>query len=385
MPRSHLVPMLLLVSGLLTLFACGGGTEPSKPQITGVIVSNGSAFTVSNVFVRPCNAGQFSNSLTVTTDLEAGATDTILLPVGCYGMVAVTSDNAQTLRVNDSIQVAANVPVNLTLTAQKFAQAGALEAVKGCLLLDDAALPNILGMYGRFFILDHFFDDDADAALALVGVTQNVFWGIPTSIYPMDDEYGGDNAFADKAGYIAFGENLYHHHLAMHGTTAIWGTLAHEFGHRVQQTQPWGTDQRYVVTIGGLTNYSVARELEADAFSGYYAVLGEQAPQDEIDQLYQHFYSLGSNAWQDPQWHGTAWQRESASYVGIYVADYERSHSVHYNYAQLHEGFIASILSDVLQHPDPPSAAMSASMKAAVSQLPHQRLRDVALGKRHWN
>jgi hypothetical protein len=390
--RSLLLPALLA--------ACGGGDDitkppPPPPEVTGIVITNVSPHTIDHLYLRPCGSVAFDKSLT-RPSIAANAADTIETAPGCYD--AAGTANGELVVNLKALQVVDEKSTAVSVDAQAFQPFPETHACGSADLPSDA----LVGFHGGYFVLDGLDSPDADAVLRSEGAAQNAFWVIPTIIYGMADDLVPNAANAHAScgptgsetppgcldGHIAFGNAFYSTHIQKHGLPAIWGTLAHEFGHRVQQTQPWWNDPRYTVQVGGLTNHTVVKELEADGLSGYYAVLGKGASQGDIDALYTHMYDIGSNMWTDPNWHGTQYQRYAASYVGVGVARYELANQVHFNYAQLHESFVTVILTDILQNPDGPAATVATSSDPMVQEvltwLPRQKFREMALGRRRW-
>jgi hypothetical protein len=186
---------------------------------------------------------------------------------------------------------------------------------------------------GRQFLVSSFGNAQSDAAFSAEVGNQRQFWGaaIPAAIYILNE--GGPsyaNAYADPRGYILFGYYFHSIHLAQHGSLAIDGTLAHEWGHRVQQTYGWKGNNPTV-------------ELEADVFSGYYMALRKGYAWSAIQGYYNHVYSTGDFFFNSSDHHGTPSQRLAAAYLGVNTAIYAMQNRQAYTYSALHTFFVQEI------------------------------------------
>lgn len=170
---------------------------------------------------------------------------------------------------------------------------------------------------------------------------QAAFWGtqVPAGLYYYDDA-GAPNAFAwcgnpaagCADGFIALGVNFVSSHLAQHGEPAIVSTMAHEWGHRVQEVNGWFTQMS-----------GEARELEADAFAGYYMARAKGVGQDNADAMWIHVQSIGNYYYESPDFHGTPGQRQDATKVGVYLGQYDATNSYQHTYEQMHAYFVNEV------------------------------------------
>ncbi len=130
-----------------------------------------------------------------------------------------------------------------------------------------------------------------------------------------------DEAYCPVDGYIYLGEAAMWRDYNEHGDADIWGTIAHEWGHRIQQL----TGGRGSATA----NEQIPFENQADCFSGalldYSArFTARDAPStpDDIFDLFIGLFEIGDpRIGLDTQNHGTIDQRLRAFYVGYNSAD----------------------------------------------------------------
>ena len=174
---------------------------------------------------------------------------------------------------------------------------------------------------------------------------QQAFWntahpnGVPTNVYIWNEGSPQDaNAKASPAGWVLFGWYFYNDHIRRHGRMGIDGTLAHEFGHRVQQTYDWPTTNPVF-------------ELEADAFSAYYMALRKGHVWNQIKSYADHVFSLGDTNFNSPQHHGTPRQRLAAAELGVNVAvQGAQTPRRGYTGQELHQMFIQAIRQQILPY-----------------------------------
>jgi hypothetical protein len=133
-----------------------------------------------------------------------------------------------------------------------------------------------------------------------------------TTYWILDDESPEKaNAYASPNGYVLFGIHMYRKTISQYGGLAVAGVLAHEGGHRVQQTLGWISSQSLLVT-----------ELEADAFSGFYMAVVKRFAWSQIQGYFANTYASGNYYFNHPQFHGTPNQRLAAAYMGVNLANY---------------------------------------------------------------
>jgi hypothetical protein len=178
------------------------------------------------------------------------------------------------------------------------------------------------------------------------------------------------NAYAAPSGHILFGTRMYRRTITQYGGLAVAGVLAHEGGHRVQQTLGWMSQYPVVVT-----------ELEADAFSGFYMAIVKRYAWNQIQGYFLNTYAAGSYYFNDPNFHGTPNQRVAAAYLGVNLAVYALSQPRPPSWLEMHEAFMSQ-MQVILVNPlkgAPTSVALNPAMKAVVAALP---LAEIATGRR---
>jgi hypothetical protein len=169
---------------------------------------------------------------------------------------------------------------------------------------------------------------------------QAQFWGNSgaSASFSMYDDRNSPNAWAGCAsqndcaqGWIRFGQTFTAYHLQQHGEVALAGTLAHEWAHRVQQVNGWFAAQSMQ-----------ARELEADAMSGYYMARTKGVDLTNAPGFFQHWYSLGAAT------HGTHGQRLAAARVGVQLWQWQASANRGIGYPEMHQ-YLAQQVAAILQ------------------------------------
>lgn len=135
-----------------------------------------------------------------------------------------------------------------------------------------------------------------------------------------DPAYWSTNAFycfGDRG--ISYDVILANHELSTIGDFAVVGTIAHEWGHHLQnliQTQPSAAD---------IPTFSIEWELQADCFAGLYAAGAQSTGTfpvtvEDINEAAQGFYLSGTQAgygWFEPGFHGTPDDRHAAFMTGF--------------------------------------------------------------------
>ena len=119
------------------------------------------------------------------------------------------------------------------------------------------------------------------------------------------------------------------------------GILAHEWG------QP-----STVFTTTGVYSRPEYKELEADAFSGFYMGLAKRWAWNQIQNYYANVYATGDYNFNSRQHHGTPSERVNAAYLGVQTAVYAMENRKQFTYAELHELFM-----DVLESKIAPRSA----------------------------
>lgn len=170
-----------------------------------------------------------------------------------------------------------------------------------------------------------------------VYIQRNFFGGIPANVfilYEPGPEY--KNAYASPDGQILFGYYMFYYTVANYGELPVAGILAHEWGHRAQFTIGWNDYHQ-----------NAHRELEADAFSGFYMALAKQWAWSQIEGYYANVYATGDYNFNHPSHHGTPDQRLQAAYFGVQVAVYALQNNIQYSYNDLHNIFNTEIQNNI--------------------------------------
>lgn len=170
-----------------------------------------------------------------------------------------------------------------------------------------------------------------------VAIQSNFFYGIPATVYILLEpsvEY--KNAYARPDGIILFGYYMHYYTIQTYGELPVAGVLAHEWGHRVQQTLNWQDYYR-----------PEHRELEADAFSGFYMALRKQWTWSQIQGYFNNVYATGNYLYNNPDFHGTPEQRLKAAYLGVNVGINALTNGIVYTHNNLHSIFFTEIKNNI--------------------------------------
>ena len=125
-------------------------------------------------------------------------------------------------------------------------------------------------------------------------------------------------------GYVYLGEQALWWAYTHFGDADTWGTIAHEWSHRIQQVAG--------IPDSATPNEQIAFENQADCFSGSfldysarYTALGTPSAPDDIFDLFVGLFNLGDDARMGSaeQNHGTVDQRIRAFYIGYNSPDSE--------------------------------------------------------------
>lgn len=172
-----------------------------------------------------------------------------------------------------------------------------------------------------------------------IAIQRNFYNGIPATVYILyEPSVDYKNAYATPEGNILFGFYMFYYTVQVYGELPVAGILAHEWGHRVQFTYNWNEYYK-----------PEHRELEADAFSGYYMALAKQYAWSQIQSYYANVYSTGDYFFSDPSHHGTPDQRLQAAYLGVTTAINAMRNNTQYSYLQLHQIFFGTIKTTIAQ------------------------------------
>jgi hypothetical protein len=184
-----------------------------------------------------------------------------------------------------------------------------------------------------------------------VAIQRQFFSGIPANVYILSEpSIEHKNAYASSDGTIRFGYYMFYYTVQTYGELPVAGVLAHEWGHRAQFVAGWND----------YNNKPAYRELEADAFSGFYMALAKQWAWSQIQSYYSNVYATGDYNFNHPQHHGTGTQRVQAAYLGVNVALQVLNTGQGLSYNQLHTLFMNNIRTTIAPRPAGPPAALAA-------------------------
>lgn len=207
------------------------------------------------------------------------------------------------------------------------------------------------GSVGATFY-DNYYDQKFSEE---VFIQSNFFSGISANVFVLyEPSTSHKNAYAAPTGEILFGYHMFFYTIANYGELAAAGVLAHEWGHRVQQT-----------LFGSLPNPQA--ELEADAFSGFYMGLGKLWDWNQIRGYFANVYATGDYNFNDPNHHGTHDQRLAAAYLGLSTAINISQSGNPMTYHQLHDLFISEINTTILARST--EAKLARSSKAIIANI----------------
>lgn len=166
-----------------------------------------------------------------------------------------------------------------------------------------------------------------------VAIQRQFFGGIPAMVYILNEPGPAHkNAYATSNGEILFGFHMFWYTVNTYGELPVAGVLAHEWGHRCMFHLGWNDYQS--------TSH---KELEADAFSGFYMALAKQWAWNQIQGYFANVYATGDYNFHHPSHHGTPQQRLDAAYFGVQTAVNAMQNGIQYSYQELHELFLGEI------------------------------------------
>lgn len=170
-----------------------------------------------------------------------------------------------------------------------------------------------------------------------VALQRNFYGGIPANVYILyEPSVQYKNAYANTNGNILFGYYMFYYTVATYGELPVAGVLAHEWGHRVQQH----------LNLSGYYRPE-HRELEADAFSGFYMALRKQWSWAQIQGYFANVYATGNYLFNAPDFHGTPDQRLAAANLGVNIGLNALSNGIQYSYYDLHSLFLNAITTSI--------------------------------------
>ena len=170
-----------------------------------------------------------------------------------------------------------------------------------------------------------------------IAIQRQFFQDIPANVYVLyEPSVEMKNAYASSDGNIYFGYHLLYYTVQMYGELPVAGVLAHEWGHRTQQIIGWNDYYK-----------AEHKELEADAFSGFYMALAKQWAWERIEGFFQNVYASGNYLFNSPNFHGTPDQRLASANLGVTTAVYALQHGIQYSYNELHQIFFGEISTNI--------------------------------------
>ena len=116
--------------------------------------------------------------------------------------------------------------------------------------------------------------------------------------------------------------------------TSLQVILAHEWAHHVQY------DNGFIVTGEPIR----IRELEADAFAGFYMYAGTGYGSSMLDQVLGELHSYGDEDYNDPKHHGTPIERKYMGLFGTALAKRTLDSHSHLTYEEMHNLFRSEII-----------------------------------------
>lgn len=220
-------------------------------------------------------------------------------------------------------------PLSFNYNADATRNDGSCVEMQGCLgfaggLPNSGRLSNTLG------------DARYDRKMSEEVAGQRRFFNVPADVYILiEPSPEHRNAYATSDGRILFGYHMHNYTIRKYGELPVAGILAHEWGHRVQFQHNW----RY--------SRPEYKELEADAFSGFYMGLAKRWAWDQIQNYYANVYATGDYNFNSRQHHGTPRERVNAAYLGVRTAVYAMQHQKQFTYQELHQLFIDALENEV--------------------------------------
>lgn len=183
-------------------------------------------------------------------------------------------------------------------------------------------------------LYDSYYDSKMNEE---VNIQKSFFQNIPANVYILYEPNPSlKNAYASPDGTIRFGYYMHYYTISLYGELPVAGILAHEFGHRVQFTLGWDDyDQNSF------------KELEADAFSGFYLAIEKQWAWSQIQNYYSNVYAAGDYNFNHPTHHGTPQQRLMAAYYGVQIGLNALQTGKKYTYKEIHDLFLNEIINNI--------------------------------------
>lgn len=190
---------------------------------------------------------------------------------------------------------------------------------------------------------------------------QQGFWPVTSvvDIVSGEDCEGEGNAFASPTGQVGFGIRMFNKLIGMsYGGVPVVAVLAHEFGHRLQQTFGWSRTTRTPAA-------SRLVELEADGWSGFYAGWVKGYSNDHLNNYVKTMYRQGDLAFNEPDHHGTHVERFALTISGYALAEDALRKGIRPTYLSVHQQLVSLISgAGLVSHEDLAAAGIE------VSELP---------------
>lgn len=322
---------ILLLCALIGSNGCPLQPPLSQPDTTAALeVYNNTSFDCAQLYVVRSGSGSWGSSL-ISNPIPTGGNITIinLQPIISWDLKAVFSNGMQASVVQ--VAFAPSATQRWTL-------------VDSALFNPNAPTPVLPGCYSATYssydmigcgILQSLGDVGADNQLAQETRIQTSFWGISPRVHIFDEcTVRSENSLSIPGGDILFGKYMFWNIVANQGfSSSAAGVLAHEWAHQIQYLNGWYVSQP--TTRGS--------ELEADAFSTYYLVLGKGWNNDTLNLYYAHLFNHGEYNFNTSNFHGTPQDRVAAGSLGQQTAAYALQGGYRYSYGYLHGVFMAAI------------------------------------------
>jgi hypothetical protein len=215
-------------------------------------------------------------------------------------------------------------------------------------------------------LLTSFGDPVSDFQMNAEYQYQASYWyGVPAVAYVLND-CNAPNAYAPSSErVILYGVNLFRGLKSTGADAGIIGVLAHEWAHRLQFENGW------------TTNPVKRMELEADAFAGFYFGLAKSWAWGQTASFFQTVASMGDNAFNDPQHHGTSAERLAAARLGFDLGAYSLLNRRPYSWFELHAYFSGQIRA-LSGAPFVPGVDLTSPIRMDISEV-----QAIAQGKSH--
>jgi hypothetical protein len=167
-------------------------------------------------------------------------------------------------------------------------------------------------------------------------VQQQFFNCCPSTLYVMlePDPLYKNAVVPYNTSQIYFGYHMFYYTVSVYGELAAAGVLAHEFGHVMQNNFKWSDDNMY-------------KELEADAWSGFYMAMAKQWAWSQINGYFANTYASGDYNFNSPAHHGTKEERLAAAQLGVLTAVEVLQSGIPKSFQELHQLFQTELQNNI--------------------------------------